>query len=130
VVGVGPGLAVVATADFFTPVVDDAYDWGRIAAANALSDVYAMGAGRWSRSTCWLAAGRAPARTSRPGAARRAGHRETRELPGRAAGTAWTTRSRSTGWRDRVVDPARLIRNDAGRPGTPLSLTKPLGSAC
>ncbi len=35
--------AVIATADFFTPVVDDAYDWGRIAAANALSDVYAMG---------------------------------------------------------------------------------------
>ena len=38
-----PGLAVVVTADFFTPVVDDAYDWGRIAAANALSDVYAVG---------------------------------------------------------------------------------------
>ena len=37
------GLAVLATADFFTPVVDDAYDWGRIAAANALSDIYAMG---------------------------------------------------------------------------------------
>ena len=35
--------AVVATADFFTPVVDDLRDWGRIAAANALSDVYAMG---------------------------------------------------------------------------------------
>src|SRR6185436_11534238 len=35
--------AVVVTADFFTPVVDDPYDWGRIAAANALSDVYAMG---------------------------------------------------------------------------------------
>src|SRR3954452_15738242 len=35
--------AVISTADFFTPVVDDAYDWGRIAAANALSDVYAMG---------------------------------------------------------------------------------------
>ncbi len=35
--------ALVVTADFFTPVVDDAYDWGRIAAANALSDVYAMG---------------------------------------------------------------------------------------
>jgi selenide, water dikinase len=31
--------AVIATADFFTPVVDDLYDWGRIAAANALSDV-------------------------------------------------------------------------------------------
>ena len=37
------GRAVIATADFFTPVVDDPYDWGRIAAANALSDVYAMG---------------------------------------------------------------------------------------
>src|SRR4051812_33723200 len=37
------GGAGVAPADFFTPVVDDAYDWGRIAAANALSDVYAMG---------------------------------------------------------------------------------------
>ncbi|MFD0533960.1 AIR synthase related protein [Actinomadura luteofluorescens] len=37
------GRAVVSTADFFTPVVDDAYDWGRIAAADALSDVYAVG---------------------------------------------------------------------------------------
>ena len=43
VVRIAAGTAVVATADFFTPVVDDAYDWGRIAAANALSDVYAMG---------------------------------------------------------------------------------------
>lgn len=39
-----PGLAIVQTVDFFTPIVDDARDWGRIAAANALSDVYAMGA--------------------------------------------------------------------------------------
>ena len=37
-------LAIVLTTDFFTPIVDDAYDWGRIAATNALSDVYAMGA--------------------------------------------------------------------------------------
>ena len=35
--------ALVLTTDFFTPIVDDARDWGRIAAANALSDVYAMG---------------------------------------------------------------------------------------
>src|SRR5712671_2626982 len=35
--------ALVATTDFFMPVVDDPYDFGRIAAANALSDVYAMG---------------------------------------------------------------------------------------
>ena len=36
-------LAVVVTTDFFTPIVDDPFDWGRIAATNALSDIYAMG---------------------------------------------------------------------------------------
>ena len=35
--------AIIATTDFFMPIVDDAYDFGRIAAANALSDIYAMG---------------------------------------------------------------------------------------
>ena len=40
----GDGRALVLTTDFFTPVVDDAYDYGAIAAANSLSDVYAMGA--------------------------------------------------------------------------------------
>ena len=40
---VSDALAVVSTADFFTPIVDDPYDFGRIAATNALSDVYAMG---------------------------------------------------------------------------------------
>jgi len=39
-----PDRAIVATVDFFTPVVDSAYDFGRIAAANAFSDLYAMGA--------------------------------------------------------------------------------------
>src|SRR5699024_9681699 len=43
-VRISGGQAASATADFFTPVVDDPYDWGRITAANALSDVYAMGA--------------------------------------------------------------------------------------
>jgi selenide, water dikinase len=41
---VAPDRALVATVDFFTPIVDDAYDFGRIAATNAFSDVYAMGA--------------------------------------------------------------------------------------
>ena len=38
-----PDRALVATVDFFTPIVDSAYDFGRIAATNALSDIYAMG---------------------------------------------------------------------------------------
>ena len=38
-----PELALVQTVDFFTPIVDDPYTFGAIAAANALSDVYAMG---------------------------------------------------------------------------------------
>ena len=41
---VAPDRAIVATVDFFTPIVDDAYTFGGIAAANALSDLYAMGA--------------------------------------------------------------------------------------
>jgi selenide, water dikinase len=40
---IGDGRALVQTVDIFTPVVDEPFDWGRIAAANALSDVYAMG---------------------------------------------------------------------------------------
>jgi selenide,water dikinase len=43
VFSLGDGMALVQTVDIFTPVVDDPGDWGRIAAANALSDVYAMG---------------------------------------------------------------------------------------
>src|SRR3954454_126011 len=41
--GEGGGVGIALTTDFFPPVVDDAYTFGRIAAANALSDVYAMG---------------------------------------------------------------------------------------
>lgn len=41
---VGEDRTIVQTVDFFTPIVDDPYDWGRITAANALSDIYAMGA--------------------------------------------------------------------------------------
>jgi selenide, water dikinase len=120
--------AVISTADFFTPVVDDAYDWGRIAAANALSDVYAMG-GRplvalnlvgWPRDTLpvellreVLRGGLQVARQA--GCPVGGGH--SIDDPEPKYGMAVTG----------VADPDRLLRNDAARPGLPISLTKPLG---
>ena len=92
--------AVISTADFFTPVVDDAYDFGRIVAANALSDVYAMG-GRpvlainlvgWPRSVLPLELLREVLRGGLDVAA--AGG-----LPGGRRSLASTTPSRSTAWR-------------------------------
>jgi selenide,water dikinase len=120
--------AVISTVDFFTPVVDDAYDWGRIAAANALSDVYAMG-GRpllavnllcWPRDVLPL---ELAAEVLRGGLdiARQAGchvaggHSVVDPEP--KYGMAVTG----------LGDPDRLLRIDAGRAGVPLSLTKPLG---
>jgi selenide, water dikinase len=120
--------AVVSTADFFTPVVDDAYDWGRIAAANALSDVYAMG-GRplmavnlvgWPRDvlpgellTEVLRGGMDVARAA--GCHVAGGH--SIDDPEPKYGMAVTG----------IADPARLLRNDAAVAGMPISLTKPLG---
>ena len=120
--------AIVATADFFTPVVDDAYDWGRIAAANALSDVYAMG-GRpvvavnllgWPRGVLPFELAREVLRGGvevawAAGCHVAGGH--SVDDPEPKYGMAVTG----------VADPARLLRNDAGRPGVPLTLTKPLG---
>jgi selenide,water dikinase len=122
------GTAVLATADFFTPVVDDAYDWGRIAAANALSDVYAMGGQpivainllAWPRDILPFDLARDVLRggldiASEAGCHVGGGHSVDDVEP--KYGMAVTG----------IVDPARLLRNDRGVPGTPLSLTKPLG---
>jgi selenide,water dikinase len=124
----GAGLAVVSTADFFTPVVDDAYDWGRIAAANALSDVYAMGGWPilgvnllcWPRDTLPLDLAAEVLRggldvAAQAGVPLAGGH--SVDDPEPKYGLAVTG----------LADPARLLRNDTGQPGTPLSLTKPLG---
>jgi selenide,water dikinase len=128
VVRIAAGTAIVATADFFTPVVDDAYDWGRIAAANALSDVYAMGGVpvvavnllAWPRDLLpmelaaeVLRGGLAVAREA--GCHLAGGH--SVDDPEPKYGMAVTG----------VADPGRLMRNDAGVPGVPLTLTKPLG---
>ena len=128
VVVTAEGTGIVATTDFFTPVVDDPYDWGRIAAANALSDVYAMG-GRplvALNLLCWprdvlpyeLAAEvlRGGLTTANAAGCHVAGGHSVDD-PEPKYGMAVTG----------LVDPARLLRIDAGRPGDPLTLTKPLG---
>jgi selenide,water dikinase len=128
VVRIEDGLAVIATADFFTPVVDDPYDWGRIAAANALSDVYAMG-GRpvvavnllgWPREVLPFELAAEVLRGGRDvcgsaGCHLAGGH--SVDDPEPKYGLAVTG----------IGDPQTILRNDAGMAGTPLSLTKPLG---
>ena len=128
VVRIDGDRAVIATADFFTPVVDDPGDWGRIAAANALSDVYAMGGEplvalnllAWPRDDLPLElaaevlAGGAEV-AAEAGCHLAGGHSIDDREP--KYGLAVTG----------VGDPDRLLRNDAGTPGTPLTLTKPLG---
>lgn len=120
--------AVVLTTDFFTPVVDDPYDWGRIAAANALSDVYAMGGEplvavnllAWPRDRLpfelaaeVLRGGQAVC--AEAGCLVGGGH--SVDDPEPKFGLAVTG----------LADPDHLLRNDAGTAGTPLTLTKPLG---
>ena len=128
VVKLDENTALIHTADFFTPVVDDAYDWGRIAAANALSDVYAMG-GRpvvavnlvgWPRDVLPFELLREVLRggldmTREAGCHLGGGH--SIDSPEPLYGMAVTG----------VVDPNRLLRNDSAVAGTPISLTKPLG---
>jgi selenide,water dikinase len=121
-------LAVLSTADFFTPMVDDAYDFGRIAAANALSDIYAMGGTPvvalnlvgWPRSVLpmelmseMLRGGLAVA--TEAGCPVIGGH--SIDDPEPKYGMAVTG----------VAHPERLLRNDAAEAGLPITLTKPIG---
>lgn len=128
VVRLSDGVALIATTDFFTPVVDDAYDWGRIAAANALSDVYAMG-GRPVVAVNLLGWPRGVLPTELMREVLRGGLDIAREAGCHLAGGHSIDDPEPkyglavTG----IADPARLLRIDAGRAGVPLSLTKPLG---
>ena len=121
--------AIVETVDFFTPVVDDPYWFGRIAAANALSDIWAMGARPlfalnlvgWPVAKLPMEAlgevlrgGAESARLA--GAAVLGGH--SIDDPEPKYGMAVTG----------VVHPERVLRNVGARPGDVLLLTKPLGS--
>ena len=121
--------AIVATVDFFTPIVDDAYDFGRIAAANAFSDVYAMGATPllalnlvgWPRDTLpydllgeVLRGGADVARAA--GAFVLGGH--SIDDPEPKYGMAVIGE----------VHPDRIVTNAGARPGDALVLTKPIGT--
>jgi len=121
--------ALVQTVDFFTPVVDDPETYGRIAAANALSDVYAMGGRPLTALSIaafpesdfppeWAAAivrGGALV-LAEAGCALLGGH-SVRD-PEVKFGYAITG----------LVEPARLLANTGGRPGEVLVLTKPIGT--
>jgi len=118
----------VVTVDFFTPIVDDPYDYGRIAASNSLSDIYAMGA----RPLCALAIAAFPEDLdpSVVGAILRGGADVAAEA-GIAIIGGHTIKDDEpkyglsvTG----IVRPDRVLRNDAGRSGDALVLTKPLGT--
>jgi selenide,water dikinase len=128
VVQVTPDLALVQTVDFFTPIVDDPYDFGRIAAANALSDIYAMGGAPLSALNLVafplerlgadvlrevLRGGGDVLRQA--GALLVGGH--SIDDPEPKYGLAVTG----------LVHPAELLTNAGGVPGDELVLTKPLG---
>jgi selenide,water dikinase len=121
-------VALVATVDYITPVVDDPYVWGEIAAANALSDVYAMGATplfvlnvvNFPRDTLPLEVlerviqGGA-AKVAEAGVAILGGHSVDDPEPKFGLVALGT------------VSPSRILRNVGARPGDALILTKPLG---
>jgi selenide,water dikinase len=124
---IAPDLAIVQTVDFFTPIVDDAWAWGRIAAANALSDIYAMGARPatalnlvgWPRELDLELLGRVleggADACSEAGASVIGGH--SVDDPEPKFGLAVTG----------MVHPARVVKTTGAAPGAELILTKPLG---
>ena len=125
----GKGEALVQTVDFFTPIVNDPYDFGCIAAANSLSDVYAMG----GRPLTALAMLCAPERGLGPEviAAVLQGGLDTMRKAGTSVVGGHTVRDPElkfgyavTG----VVKTRQLLRNAGARAGDRLFLTKPLGT--
>jgi selenide,water dikinase len=124
-----PDLALVQTVDFFTPVVDDPYEFGRIAVANSLSDVYAMG-GRPLTALNVVCFPQAAMDISILQEILKGGLAKMHEAdvillgghsvddPELKYGIAVTG----------VIDPAKVVHNSTARPGDKLILTKPLGT--
>jgi selenide,water dikinase len=123
------GPALVQTVDFFTPIVDDPYTYGEIAAANALSDVYAMG----GRPLTALAIAAFPKEGLERETIRRifqGGYDKLREA-GVALLGGHTIQDPEIKFGYAItgaIDPARVLTNAGARPGDVLFLTKPLGT--
>jgi selenide,water dikinase len=123
------GPALVQTVDFFTPIVDDPYIYGQIAAANALSDVYAMG----GRPVTALAIAAFPKDLldGHTGSAIFAGGFDKLREAGVALLGGHTVQDPEVKFGYAVtgaIDPARILTNAGARPGDVLLLTKPLGT--
>jgi selenide, water dikinase len=123
------GPALVQTVDFFTPIVDDPYTYGQIAAANALSDVYAMG-GRPVTALAIAAFPQDGLHTDDIAQIFRGGFDKLREA-GVALLGGHTVQDREIKFGYAVtgaVDPKRILTNTNAKPGDRLILTKPLGT--
>jgi selenide,water dikinase len=121
--------ALVQTVDFFTPVVDDPIAYGRIAGANALSDVYAMG-GRPVTALAIAAFPQDGLHTDDIAQIFRGGFDKLREA-GVALLGGHTVQDKEIKFGYAVtgaIDPARILTNTGARPGDRLILTKPLGT--
>ncbi len=123
------GRALVVTLDFFTPIVDDPYDFGRIAAANALSDVYAMG----GRPLFALNLLSFPRKLLAEGLAEeivRGGADKAREAGIAVLGGHSIDDAEPKYGMVAVgeADPDTMLSNDRAAPGDDLVITKPLGS--
>jgi selenide, water dikinase len=122
-------LAIVNTVDFFTPVVDDPFIYGQISAANALSDVYAMGGVPRTalNIVCWPQSGMPPQMLGEilRGAAEKAREAGVVIVGGHSVADEEVKFGMAvTG----VIDPRRIVRNVGARPGDALILSKPLGT--
>jgi selenide,water dikinase len=123
------GPALVQTVDFFTPIVDDPYTYGQIAAANSLSDVYAMG-GRPLTALAIAAFPQDGLHTDDIARIFRGGFDKLREA-GVALLGGHTVQDREIKFGYAVtgsVDPKRILTNAGAKPGDRLILTKPLGT--
>ena len=123
------GPALVQTVDFFTPIVDDPYVYGQIAAANSLSDVYAMG-GRPVTALAIAAFPQDGLLTDDIAQIFRGGFDKLREA-GVALLGGHTVQDPEIKFGYAVtgaVDPKRILTNSNAKPGDRLILTKPLGT--